>query len=214
MIYRVHKPANYTTISNVPVNDLRLSADALGVLLYLLSKPDDWQVYNLEIETRFGIGRKKLDRIMRELKKAKYIEREREHDGQRYNWITHVYEQPKETEQLYQNGTIETGAIVPLGNVPKGNHIPTTESTNMLEDEHLYWIDGPKRTKIAALDTTTPELARAWREWIEAGDCPKWIKSPVGYAIRKLEAAEWPPVKKETEKSWYTAEEFETLIVR
>lgn len=76
-ILRVRKETHYTVISNYPITDKSLSAEALGVLVYLLSKPDNWIVYNNEVQRRFNIRRKKFDRILAELKKAGYVQRQR-----------------------------------------------------------------------------------------------------------------------------------------
>ena len=43
MIIRVEKRKRFTIISNVPIEDARLSWEALGVLCWLLSKPDGWR---------------------------------------------------------------------------------------------------------------------------------------------------------------------------
>lgn len=62
----------FTAIPN-EIMDAGLPADTLGVLCYLLSRPADWQVRQREIGRRFGIGREKVMRIMRELKAAGFV---------------------------------------------------------------------------------------------------------------------------------------------
>jgi DNA-binding IscR family transcriptional regulator len=71
-IFRVHKEA-HTIINNDSINDKRLSAEALGVLVYLLSKSDD-TINRSEIQNRFGIDSNKLDRILSELKEIEVIQ--------------------------------------------------------------------------------------------------------------------------------------------
>jgi hypothetical protein len=44
MIIRRKVNRHFTTVPNEPVNDEGLSFEALGLLTYLLSRPDDWQV--------------------------------------------------------------------------------------------------------------------------------------------------------------------------
>lgn len=65
----------YTTFANALLNDESLSADALGVLVYLLSKPGNWRVLPGPLGKRFGCGRDKIYRIMNELIEAGYAER-------------------------------------------------------------------------------------------------------------------------------------------
>lgn len=63
----------YTVISNKPINDDNLSAEALGVLTYLMSKPDNWTIWKSQIAHRFGMGRHKTNRIFKELEEAGYM---------------------------------------------------------------------------------------------------------------------------------------------
>lgn len=64
----------YTAIQNRIVEDDRLTPDALGVLLWCLSKPNDWN-YNLSrMAKRFNIGAEKMSRIMRQLRECGYAE--------------------------------------------------------------------------------------------------------------------------------------------
>lgn len=71
----------YTVFSNDLLNDETLSADALGVLVYLLSKPGNWRVLPGPLGKRFGCGRDKIYRIMNELIVAGYAQRFQDRDG-------------------------------------------------------------------------------------------------------------------------------------
>lgn len=75
IIRRVHN-ANYTIIGNRCLQDETLSAESLGVLCYLLGKPNDWQVMMADLMRRFGCGRDKMQRIIRELIEVGYVHRE------------------------------------------------------------------------------------------------------------------------------------------
>ena len=90
---RIKKSANYSVIHNTPINDKNLSCESLGVLTYLLSKPDGWVVRNHEIRQRFNLGRDKLARIFNELAKAGYMERiKTRSDSGRWIWDTTINE--------------------------------------------------------------------------------------------------------------------------
>ena len=67
-IIRVKKDKNYFAASNVPFNDKRLSWEARGVMGYLLSKPDNWQVRFDDLVNQGDAKRFKLRRILRNLK--------------------------------------------------------------------------------------------------------------------------------------------------
>jgi hypothetical protein len=76
MILRTKRRRKFTMISNTPIKDEHLSAEALGVLLYLLSHQDDWRLTHQDLMRRFKIGRDKVYGIITELKEAGYLEKE------------------------------------------------------------------------------------------------------------------------------------------
>src|SRR4051794_9053866 len=85
----------YTQIVNRVLTDDRLSWEARGMLAYLLSKPDDWQVRFSDLRRQGGRGRDSTQRILKELAAAGYRVRVCRHlaDG-RWYWESHIYEQP------------------------------------------------------------------------------------------------------------------------
>jgi len=82
IIRRATRPRQFMTVDMALMNDERLSAEALGVLLYLLSKPDDWRVSIDQLKGRFGIGRDKMQSIMRLLRDCGYARLEQMKDAQ------------------------------------------------------------------------------------------------------------------------------------
>lgn len=93
--YRVNKEEKYSQILNEPLNDKRLSWEARGLLAYLLSKPNGWEVRNYDLVNQSNAGEHKVKRILSELKKAGYMRRYRIHDEEgQFRWITDVYESP------------------------------------------------------------------------------------------------------------------------
>lgn len=95
-IIRVKKDANYFTASNEPFNDKGLSWEARGVLGYLLSKTDGWEVRDNDLINQGPAGGAKIGRILDELKASGYLRRfrERRPDGT-FEWTTEIYESPK-----------------------------------------------------------------------------------------------------------------------
>lgn len=96
-IIRVNKSEQYTVIANQPLNDERLSWEARGVLAYLLSKPDGWQVRIADLVNRGPAQRAKIRRILQELEGSGYLYRHQERGagGTFGEWITEVYETPE-----------------------------------------------------------------------------------------------------------------------
>jgi predicted transcriptional regulator len=73
MIIRRKHTANFTTIGNALFNDERLEADEMGILAFLLSRPDDWEVRRPALARRFRIGRDSIKRIMLNLMCAGWV---------------------------------------------------------------------------------------------------------------------------------------------
>lgn len=72
-IIRIKKTGNYTAVSNQPFNEASLSWEARGLLIYLLTKPDTWQIQQADLVKRGNAGRDKIQRMINELKVAGYI---------------------------------------------------------------------------------------------------------------------------------------------
>lgn len=75
IVRREHR-AHFTIVPNAVFVDQRLSVEAKGVLGYLLSRPHKWHVRLDNIGGTLLVGRKKLQRIFRELISAGYVSRE------------------------------------------------------------------------------------------------------------------------------------------
>lgn len=96
-IIRTIKDRNhpYKTMNTSGFEDQRLSYEARGVLAYLLSKPDDWQVRPENLQND-SCGRDKIRRILRELEQHGYLIRERVRLAKgRWEWISTVFETPR-----------------------------------------------------------------------------------------------------------------------
>ena len=68
---------DYSQIPNDLITDLTLSAGALRVLLYLFTKPDNWNVYNADICKQLDISEKTLTKYWNELLSSKWLRREK-----------------------------------------------------------------------------------------------------------------------------------------
>ena len=103
MIFRICKDrANpYVMVNKGFIYDPDISAKAKGILLYLLSRPDDWKVYQSEVAKHFTDGIKSIRCGIQELMTAKYIARERyrDEDGKLRHMIYQVYESPAQPSQ-------------------------------------------------------------------------------------------------------------------
>ena len=91
MIFHIHNDSGYAQISNALLND-KLSIEAIGLVCYLLSRPHDWRVVPNQLRTRFGLGRDKLQRIMRELVVAGYARKRQRRDKLTKRWDGSEYD--------------------------------------------------------------------------------------------------------------------------
>ena len=76
LIIRSNLQENFAVLPNEMINDENLTSDALAVLVYLLSKPNDWQVRPTNLRNRFGWGKDKVYRILANLEQLGYMRRE------------------------------------------------------------------------------------------------------------------------------------------
>lgn len=79
MIIRRRHTKSFVTLENALVRDRRLSLDEHGMLHYLLSLPDDWEVSRANCAKFWNIGRDKAARIFRALRKCGWAQVERIH---------------------------------------------------------------------------------------------------------------------------------------
>src|SRR6187399_98942 len=88
----------YRTMNISALQDNRLSLEARGLLGYLLSKPDDWEVRFTDLLTHAGPNCKedRLRRILKELEGFGYIQRTRKNVAHgKFEWVTTVFETPQ-----------------------------------------------------------------------------------------------------------------------
>ena len=100
MIYRSKRAENFTVLGNGIFADNGLSFEAMGLLAYLLSKPDNWAVHpRLLAKVTEGTAQKrgenKIYALLRELIDAGYITRKRQASGEMHYF---VYDEPQNVE--------------------------------------------------------------------------------------------------------------------
>ncbi|HBC4234375.1 TPA: phage protein [Staphylococcus aureus] len=95
--FRVYKESgNFVTVHKDFIHDSNISWKAKGILLYLLSRPDNWQIYETELEQHSTDGLSGLKSGIKELEEIGYIQRSRKRDksGRLNGYEYLVYEQP------------------------------------------------------------------------------------------------------------------------
>ena len=102
--YIIRKAKNrdnpYSIIANSAIWDWALSWKATGLLVYLLSMPDNWQANIVDLTNRKQDGRDSTATALKQLVSLGYIEKRRYRDTKgrflRYEYVVH--EQPYRTE--------------------------------------------------------------------------------------------------------------------
>lgn len=115
-IVRAPRPDSaYTTIRNEVLRDKRLSFRALGVLVEILSRPDNWRTDSVALARGRKEGRDSVRSALREMETHGYLVRRRV-QGERGRWRTEstVYDEPQESVSA---GATEDGSPVVGGPV-------------------------------------------------------------------------------------------------
>lgn len=81
---RISKRQKFTTVSNELLNNEKLSLRAKGLMCYLLSKPDDWEVNVKHLATTCKEGRDAIYKVIDELLEEGYMTREQLKDKGRF----------------------------------------------------------------------------------------------------------------------------------
>ncbi|QRP94448.1 DnaD domain protein [Staphylococcus condimenti] len=106
----IKESGDFVTVHKTFIYDSNLSAKAKGILLYFLSRPDDWQIYTSEVVKHMNDGQKAINSGIQELIKYKYVHRTQKRNAKGvfngYEYL--VYEKPTEMP-FSENGKTENG---------------------------------------------------------------------------------------------------------
>jgi len=113
-------------------DDKRLSIEAKGTHAYLLSRPDNWRIIPLHLRGKIGVGRDRLDRIIGELLRAGYWDREDE--------------QPRDRDNRFSSYNYV------VRDLPRGDSVPQTDFPARLSRQRKTRI-GIKNTDSKNIDS-------------------------------------------------------------
>lgn len=165
IIRAVHNKENpYCMVNRSTAQDRNLPARALGVLIYLMSKPNDWEPTIPDICRRFpDIGKNQAYKIINEifipLGYARRIPERK--NGKISRWVTEIYEEPvpdfgevenpeNQTEPVPENGEVETSSRF-LGPENRELHINRVQSTDCkLHEQNTERQQAAENQEIAA----------------------------------------------------------------
>lgn len=108
VIIRHRSERNFTVLDNAQIRDVRLSWKARGLIAYLLSLPEGWQLRIAQLVEQAPDGRHSTRAGLAELQKTGYliIERERNSRGrfERTTWT--IVQTPSESSLVTRNGRV------------------------------------------------------------------------------------------------------------
>lgn len=93
-IIRVKKVRGFSTMANECLRRTDLSARAKGLWAYLMTLPDDWEIFQEEVHTHFTEGRDAMRTAWKELESTGYAKKRRARDdgGKLAGWEIQVSE--------------------------------------------------------------------------------------------------------------------------
>ena len=155
-------PNHFTPLSNKLLQDNKLSLDTRGLLAFIISLPPDWVVYKENIQKQLGFGRKKMDRIWSEAKKAGYlrVEKFRQTDGT-WNYTYTISDVPLSIVPLSNDGSSNVGK----GNTIQSNH----QQSNHLQSKEGLYKEGVSIDSISTKEPT-PSFTELYYKGISAED--------------------------------------------
>ena len=165
MIIRgARKKTNFTVIANDVLRDRRLSYRARGLLVCILSRPDDWRTSADSLAREGREGRAAVLTALKELEDAGYLVRTRVQDGQGL-WRTHstVYDEPQNidaTEVQFPNVGLPN-----FGFRTSIQELDTKKLDVAPEAFENFWIAYPR--KVAKKDAQ-----KAWVQVMKQPDAP------------------------------------------
>lgn len=200
-IARSKKTANYTTISNALIADKSLSWRAKGIAIYLLSKPDDWQIVREDIEQYATDGIASVRAGLKELEDAGYLTRTRKigaHGHFEWDIVLHETPPPSAVNQpVEQPPSADLPPVVnpSVVNPPAENR--TLLNTDVLKTD-LPMTDNQKSEGVDDLAPSTPSPALALAqadvdEFVNATNLPAHAPSPTSGAPPSRIVLDDPP---------------------
>jgi uncharacterized phage protein (TIGR02220 family) len=187
-IRRAQRDTPFVQIDKTPLQDKTLSWKAKGLLAYLLSLPDDWQIYLSELQKNATDGKDSTNTAMAELIRAGYIHREQstKEDGRFAGYDYTVSETPlrenrcgkpvngkpattnKENTNKEENNTI-------VGQAPTTHPKKELVSLVPFGDIVTYLNEQTGRNFKATSKATQSHITARWREGWRLEDFKKVI---------------------------------------
>lgn len=195
-IIRVEKTKNFTTLANTAANDERLTFKAVGIHTYLMTKPDNWQVFATHLVTTHRDGRDSVLAGLKELEKYGYLVRRTKRDaaGKITGHESILYEKPEFTQN--ENSTANRKIRItenPYAGKPDANKdLPTIKTE---EQQKLTLAPNGALPKMQVGESLADFMARVQGK--PKADAPKPVPPQSVLASKPAKAAKHEKLPKE-----------------
>lgn len=160
---------NYTTVSNKALRSTELSWKAKGLLVYLLSLPDGWNVKLTDLEKRSTDGRDSTNGAIKELMDARYISRVPiEEKGKFLGYDYTVSEEPNQPASEKPQRFIRNGSPVTENPQLVSTKESSTEKVSTEEEKNPQTPKGDSPDLFTELPTTGPTKTNKAEETAKA----------------------------------------------
>lgn len=197
-IKRTKRDRNFTIVNN-DVFKQKMSLQAVGLICYILSLPDDWKIRKTELSSHFSNGRDSTIKAFNDLMKAGYIEKRNiktEHG--KFAGVEYlVYDEPVLKQPFTENP--ETGNPSP-GNPSPEN--PSLQRTDVNKKEQTKFVSSLEETRPLIFDDKNlpPEpgsvnaknpyftgAMKIYYDWfVELNEQPPKINAADGKALKEI----------------------------
>ncbi len=175
---------DYTVIINTLIKDKTLTWQARGLLMYLLSKPDNWTVTKLDLSNQSPVGGDAVATILKELETAKYVSREKfQNEIGRWEWKTFVFDEPYTIPPRTVDGQRDNivSTDIPSTTTKKGNLVDAMAKYNVSDPSDIdplanYPVDVLAHLKvfiavsgIRPIKSNKSDWIKTARIWMEMG---------------------------------------------
>lgn len=138
MITRIKQKEAYSCIDNSVINDTRLDWKDLGLLIYLLSKPGNWQVHTNQLIKERRLGRDGVQSIQKRLQDCGYMGFHRDSTGKTHWWVSETPQtdnpvkaiEPQVENPQVENPQVENPPVlISTDSIVNTDSIVSTEAT-------------------------------------------------------------------------------------
>jgi biotin operon repressor len=193
--------SNFSVMSNAVIRDSRLSYRARGVLLEILSRPDNWRVSGDSLARSGKEGRDAILTALKELRDCGYIRmvRERKEDG---TFVTnnYVYDTPQDVVPRPENPTTDS-VQTPSPEKPSTGK-PQSDYQGILEELskknldinnefEIFWNIYPRKIAKKAAELAFARAAKHTPVAIILSGAGRYAKDPNRVEAYTAHAATW-----------------------